>query len=569
MAAETRGIADLFLNFRANAIVVALVTDARPTLPSDLAEAHAMILAERAARLSAEAKRSSNDALIAHMKLEIEKLKRALYGTRSERKARLLDQMELQLEELEAAASEDESAAADAAAKTANVRAFTRKRPARKPFPDDIERERVVIETPKSCPCCGGARLAKLGEDVTETLEVIPRRYKVIETVREKFTCRDCEKITQPPAPFHATARGFFGPSLLAMIVHDKVGQHIPLNRQSARFKAEGIDLCTSTLADQIGAAAFALMPLYRLIEDYVLSAERLHGDDTTIPILAKGKTVTGRIWVYVRDDAPFGGTCGEGPAPPAALYYASRDRRGEHPQTHLATFAGILQADAYSGFNPLFDAKRKPAPAAPALCWAHARRKFFELADIAKNARRGKKAAAISPIALEAVKRIDALFDIEREINGLSAQARLAIRQEKSAPLLAELETWLRAERAKLSRSSAVAGPIDYMLKRWEGFARFTQDGRICLTNNAAERALRGFALGRKAWLFAGSDRGAERAARLNTLIQTAKLNDVDPQAWLADVLKRIAAHPQNRLAELLPWGWKRLRAQATASAA
>lgn len=550
-------------------------------LPSDLAEVQALLVAERAARLAAEANaadarsvRSSHEALIAHLKLEIEKLKRALYGTRSERTARLLDQMELQLEEAEAAASEDDCAAQDAAAPLQTVRAFTRKRPARKPFPDDIARERRVVEAPKTCPCCGGDRLSKLGEHVTETLEVIPRSWKVIETVREKFACRDCEKIAQPPAPFHATPRGFFGPSLLAMIVHDKFGQHIPLNRQSARFKAEGIDLCVSTLADQIGAACHALMPLFALIESHVLSAERLHGDDTTIPILARGKTVTGRIWVYVRDDAPFGGTCGEGPlmggtSPPAALYYASRDRRGEHPARHLKDFAGILEADAYSGFNALYDAQRAPAPVTPAFCWAHARRKFFELADIAKNARRGKGAAAISPIALEAVKRIDALFDIEREINGLSAQARLAARQEKSAPLLAELEEWLRSRRAGLSRSSAVAGPIDYMLKRWAGFARFTEDGRICLTNNAAERALRGLALGRKAWLFAGSDRGAERAARLNTLIQTAKLNGVDPQAWLADVFARIAAHPQNRLAELLPWQWKRLRAEQAAIAA
>lgn len=512
-----------------------------------------MIIAERAARMEAEAERSSDAALIAHLKLEIEKLRRTLYGPSSERKARLLDQLELRLEELEAAATEDELAAEAAAATMQPVRSFQRKRPVRKPFPDDIERERVVIEAPTSCPCCGGGRLSKLGEDVTETLEVIPRRWKVIETVREKFTCRDCEAITQPPAPFHATPRGFIGPQLLATILFDKFGQHIPLNRQSQRFKCEGIDLSVSTLADQVGAGVFAAMPLYRLIEAHVLSAERLHGDDTTVPILAKGKTVTGRIWTYVRDDRPFGG-----PAPPAALYYASRDRRGDHPERHLRAFTGILQADAYAGFNALYDAARKPKPITQALCWAHSRRQFFELADIAKNARRGRSAAAISPVALEAVRRIDTLFDIEREINGLVVAERLAVRRERSVPLLAELENWLREERAKLSRSASVAKPIDYMLKRWSNFTRFAEDGRICLTNNAAERALRGFALGRRAWLFAGSDRGAERSAVMVTLIQTARLNDVDPQAWLADVFARIPAHPQSSIRELLPWNWK-----------
>jgi transposase len=518
-----------------------------------------MILIERAARVEAQAiaatvraDLSNRDALISYLKLQIEKLRRTLHGARAERKARLLDQMELELEELEAAATEDELAAEASALKTQTVRSFERKRPVRKPYPDDIERERIVIEAPTSCPCCGSAKLAKLGEDVTETLEVIPRRWKVIETVREKFTCRNCERITQPPAPFHATPRGFIGPKLLATILFDKFGQHLPLNRQSQRFKCEGIELSVSTLADQVGAGVFALMPLYRLIEAHVLTAERLHGDDTTVPILAKGKTITGRIWTYVRDDRPFGGR-----APPAALYYASRDRRGEHPARHLQSFTGILQADAYGGFNALYDLSRNPAPITPALCWSHARRQFFELADIAQNARRGRSAAAISPIALEAVKRIDVLFDIERDINGLAAEERRTIRQANSRPLLDELEAWLRAERARLSRSSPVAQPIDYMLRRWSDFARFAEDGRICLTNNAAERSLRSLALGRKAWLFAGSDRGAERAAVMITLVMTARLNDVDPRAWLADVLARLQDHPAKRIPELLPWNW------------
>jgi transposase len=547
------------------------VTNAFDSLPSDLAAAHALILAERAARRQSEARAarieadlthahataSSADALIVLLRLEIEKLRRTLYGARSERKERLVDQLEMQLEEAEADAAEDELAAELPAPSTV-VKSFERKRPARKPFPEHLPRERVVIAVPVNCPCCGSTKLSRLGEDVTETLEVVPRQWKVIQTVRERFSCRQCEAITQPPAPFHVTPRGFAGPSLLAMILFEKFGQHQPLNRQSERYAREGIDLSLSTLVDQVGACAAALKPLHALIERHVLAAERLHGDDTTVPILAKGQTVTGRVWVYVRDDRPFGGK-----DPPAALFYASRDRTREHPERHLMSYAGVLQADAFEGYNRLYLADRKPGPVVEALCWSHARRKFFELADIAANARRGKNAPPISPIALEAVKRIDALFAVEREINGLSAATRLAVRQERSAPLVAAFEAWTRAERAKLSRHAAVAKAIDYMLTRWDAFTRVLEDGRICLSNNAAERALRGLALGRKSWLFAGSERGAERAALMYTLIQTAKLSNIDPQAWLADVLARIADHSVNRLDELLPWKWK-LHAEA-----
>jgi transposase len=531
------------------------------SLPADLAAAHAMILAERAARMAAEAEAThakadltGTEALIAHLKLAIEKLRRALYGSRSERQMRLLDQMELELEELEAAASEDEIAAQAAAAEASRTIPL-RRRSSRRPFPEHLPRERVVIAAPLACPCCGSAKLSKLGEDVTETLEVVPRRWKVIQTVRERFSCRDCERITQPPAPFHVTPRGFAGPQLLATILFEKFGQHQPLNRQSERFAREGIELSVSTLADQVGACTTALTPLHRLIEAHVLAAERLHADDTTVPILAKGKTTTGRIWTYVRDDRPFGG-----PDPPAALFYASRDRSGAHPERHLSGFGGTLQADAYGGYNGLYGPDRPAGTVTSAFCWAHARRKFFELADIAAKVRRGRTAAVISPIALEAVRRIDALFAIERGINGLSKAERLDARRIESAPLVSDLEAWLRDQRSRLSRSSSVAEPIDYMLRRWPAFTRFLDDGRICLSNNAAERALRGFALGRKAWLFAGSDRGAERAVVIATLIMTAKLNDVDPQAWLANVLARIADHPVHRLDELLPWNWRRL---------
>jgi transposase len=533
------------------------------TLPDEIAALQTALIAERerAARIEAElaiakAKASEDEALIAHQQLQIAKLTRQLYGPRSERRVRLLDQMELAFEELASSATEDEIAAERAVAKTTNVVAFTRKRPARQPFPAHLPRERVVEPAPTACLCCGSARLRKLGEDITETLEVIPRQWKVIQHVREKFTCRDCEKISQAPAPFHVIARGWAGPSLLAMILFEKFGQHQPLNRQAERYTREGVPLSLSTLADQVGACCAVLTPLLRRIEAHVFAAERLHGDDTTVPVLAKGKTDTGRLWTYVRDDRPF-----DGQGPPAAMFYYSRDRRGEHPQAHLADYSGILQADAFSGYNKLYEVDRKPGPIVPAGCWAHARRPFFALADIAETARRkaqGKTTAVISPLALEAVRRIDALFDIERAINGESAERRRVVRQESSAPLIADLELWLREQRAKLSRGNDLAKAMDYLLKRWPSFTRFLADGRICLSNNAAERAMRGVALGRRSWLFAGSDRGGQRAAAMYSLITTAKMNDVDPQAWLADVLSRIADHPAHRIDELLPWNWQ-----------
>ena len=519
-------------------------------LRAALATAEARAAAAEADAAQARAALSNGDAMIAALKLEIEKLRRALYGTKSERKARLLEQLELQLEELEAAATEDDLAA-ERVTPPAKPGATGRRRPARKPFPEQLPRERVVVEAPTTCGCCGSARIVKLGEDITETLEVIPRQWKVIQTVREKFTCRDCERITQPPAPFHPTPRGWAGPNLLATILFEKFGQHQPLNRQAERYAREGVDLSLSTLADQVGACAVALAPLHARIAAHVLAAGRLHGDDTPVPVLAKAKTDTGRLWVYVRDDRPFAGG-----APPAALFRYSRNRRGEHPAAHLAGWSGILQADAYAGFGELYAAGRRPGPATQALCWAHARRKFFELADIAANAR-SRSTGAISPIALEAVTRIDAIFDIERTINGTAAAARLATRRQEVAPLLVDLEAWIHDERARLSRHAPVAKAMDYMLKRWNGFTRFLEDGRICLTNNAAERALRGVALGRKAWLFAGSDRGGERAAFMYSLIGTARLNDIDPQAWIADVLGRIADTPASCLDQLLPWNW------------
>src|SRR6516165_1482904 len=298
------------------------------SLPDDIEVLKQLVRARDAELANARAEASSAEALIANLRLMIEKLKRDLFGPRNERKARLLDQMELALEELEAEAAEDEIAAKQAAAATTQVRAFSRRKPARQPFPAHLPRERIIVPGPTACACCGSTRLAKLGEDVTETLEVVPRQWKVVQHVREKFTCRDCEKISQAPAPFHVLARGWAGPSLLAMILFEKFGQHQPLNRQAERYAREGVPLSLSTLADQVGGCCAALAPLLRRIERHVFAAERLHSDDTTVPVLAKGKTDAGRCWVYVRDDRPFGG-----PAPPAAMFYYSRDRRGDHPQ--------------------------------------------------------------------------------------------------------------------------------------------------------------------------------------------------------------------------------------------
>jgi transposase len=525
-------------------------------LRAALAAAEARVSAVEEELTQTRAVVSTSEDMIRHLRLQIAKLRREQYGHSAERHARLIEQLEMQLEDLETDLGED-GAKADAAPAKTTVTAFERRRPARKPFPEHLPRERVVIEAPTSCTCCGSARIVKMGEDITETLEVIPRQWKAVQTVREKFTCRDCERISQPPAPFHPTPRGWAGPNLLAMVLFEKFGQHQPLNRQAERYAKEGVEISLSTLADQVGACAVALQPIHDLIRAHVLGAERLHADDTTVPLMAKGGTQTARLWTYLRDDRPFAGG-----APPAALYYFSTDRRKEHPTRHLAGWIGILQADAYGGYNDLYSAQHKPTPVLSALCWSHARRKFFELADIKATARKGKKIAEeISPIALDAVKRMDLIFEAERDLTGLTTEARHDARQRVVRPMLSDLHDWMRAERVRMSKHNPVAKAINYMFEedgRWDAFTRFLDDGRICLTNNAAERALRGIALGRKAWLFAGSPRGGERAAFMYSLIVTAKMNDVDPQAWLADVLQRLPEMPLSRLQDLLPWHWK-----------
>jgi transposase len=532
-------------------------------LPDDIEALKAFALAALAKAANAEAaaanakadaahvkaRLTTADVLIESLKYEIARLRRETYGQTSERGARLLDQLEFQLDEMETDRGEDEAKADDAARKAGRPERM-RKQPVKKPFPAHLPRERNVVTAPQHCPCCGGDKLSKIGEDVTETLEATPRQFKVIQTVREKFSCRSCEKISQPPAPFHVIARGHVGASLLAMLLYDKYALHQPLNRQSKEFARAGIDLPVSTLADHVGAAALALAPLYALIERHVFLGARVHGDDTTVPLLAKNKTITARLWTYVRDDRPFGGA-----DPPAAVYYFSADREGVHPQSHLARFHGVLQADAYGGYKALYADDRPGGAITEAACWAHGRRKFYVLADIAAKARDPR--IVISPIALEAVRRIDAIFDIERTLNGLHTDDRRAIRQAFVKTLVDDLHVWMKEQRGRVSGKTPIGKALHYMLVRWEAFARFLDDGVICITNNSAERALRDVAIGRKSWLFAGSERGGARAAMVYSMIMTAKLNGVDPHAWLADVLARIADHPAARLAELLPWHW------------
>jgi transposase len=528
------------------------MTRSSDSFPDDVETLRAMLLEARAESAAAQLKARNAEAeahalalQIEQMKFTIAKLRHEHYGQSSERSA-FLEQFELKLADLEENASEAETAAQMAAVAAAEhkiaVQAFERKKPARRPLPEHLPRERVVEPAPTACSCCGGGALRKIGEDITETLEVIPRQWKVIQHVREKFSCRACEAISQPPAPSHPIARGRAGPHLLAQVLYGKYGLHLPLNRQSAAFAREGVDLEVSTLTDWVGACAATLMPLIAQIRSHVFAADRIHADDTPVPVLAKGKTRTGRLWTYVRDDAPFGGY-----GPPAAAFFYSPDRSGIHPEQHLAGFVGLMQADAYAGFNRLYDTSRRPGPITEAACWAHARRKFFDLARLAK-----------APIAAEAVAKIDALFAIEREINGLTPGQRQAVRNNRCRPLMVQLDDWLREQRAGLSAHSETAKAINYILNRWTALTRFLDDGRLCISNNAAERALRGIAVGRHNWTFAGSDEGGRRAAAIYTLVETAKLNNVDGQTWLADVLARLPDHSARRIAELLPWNWQ-----------
>ncbi len=511
-----------------------------------------MILAERAARdvertarLTAEAAvaKARLDRIVLALELErlrfqLAKARREAFGQSSEAGARI-GQFELALEDIEETIAAMR-AAEEMATPATPVDAFTRRKPARRPLPAHLPRVRQVYPSPSACPCCAG-RLHKLGEDITESLERVPASWFVLQHVREKFSCRSCDAITQPPAPSHPIARGRAGPVLLAEIAFGKFCLHLPLHRQSRAFAREGVEIDVSTMADWMGAVSVALKPMVDIIEAHVLAALRLHVDDTPVPVLAKGKTKTGRLWTAVRDDRAFGGA-----DPPAAFYVYSPDRGSVHPEAFLGSWSGIMQADAYAGFNRLYEPGRHPGTIVEAGCWAHWRRKFYEIAALKK-----------APIAVEAVTRIDAIFAIERTINGSMSSERQDVREQTIRSLVDALVAWLIGQRATLSSKSETAKAMDYGLKRMPAFTRFLDDGRVCLSNNAAERAMRCVAIGRKNWTFAGSDAGGRRAAAIYTLIETCKLNDVDPRAWLADVLRRLPDHPAKRIRELLPWNW------------
>jgi len=474
-------------------------------------------------------------ALVLSQKLELEKLrfevaylKRWRYGRSSEQLDAQLSQMQLTLEDLEASLAEVPEPIRPAPKEPAA-------KPVRRALPAHLPRQEVVHETACTCPECGGA-LRRLGEDVSEMLEYLPGRYQVIRHVRPKFSCSGCQKIVQAAAPSRPIARGLAGPGFLAHVLVSKYADHLPLYRQSQIYAREGLELDRSTLADWVGGASELLEPLVNSLGRYVLAAQKLHGDDAPVPVLCpgRGSTKQGRLWTYVRDDRPAGSS-----EPPAVLFRYSPDRKGERPQAHLASFVGVLQADAYAGFDRLYGERIQEAA-----CWAHARRKFYEI-----------HVALASPIAAVALDRIGRLYKIEAEIRGKPAEERRAERKARAEPELKSLHEWLQATVTTLSRKSELALAIRYALSHWVALTRYCDDGRLEIDNNAAERALRAVALGRKNWLFAGSDDGGERAAAIYSLLGTARLNELDPEGYLRNVLERIADHPINRIEELLPW--------------
>lgn len=498
--------------------------DDSAALPTDV-EALQVLVRELAAELQSERLK------IEQLKAQLAKLKRMQFGRSSEKLDAAIAQLELLLEDLhetEAEKPDQQVAAPDE----------EKRKPARRPLPDHLPRETVIHAAPCNCPRCGG-ELRRLGEDVTEVLEYVPGSFKVIRHTRPKFSCRRCESITQAAMPSLPIERGRPGPALIAHVLVSKYADHLPLYRQSEIYAREGVELERSTLCDWVGRSSALLSPLVEALRKEVMGSDVLHGDDTPVPVLApgNGKTKTGRLWTYVRDGRPYGDL-----RPPAAAYFYSPDRKGEHPAAHLKCFKGTLHADGYAGFNAIF-ARGQIAEAA---CWAHVRRKFFDVHE-----------ANGSPIAREALDRIGVLYGIEQEARGKPPDERRKLRQQRSKPLLDDLKAWLASTRSRLSQKTELAAAMRYALARWATLTRFADDGRLEIDNNAAERSIRPLALGRKNYLFAGSDKGGERAAAIYSLIQTAKLNGLDPEAWLRNVLDRIADHPINRVAELLPWNW------------
>ena len=507
---------------------------------------HAAEQEQQAAELQA-ARNGLQELTLLHekLKLRLARLLRQQYGASSEKLRAAINQLELTLGDIEEQIAEmmppePEQPPAPARPTSASVEPARRK-PVRRPLPDSLPRDVVEHAAPCACPKCGGA-LRPLGEDVTEVLDYVPACFRVIRHVRPKLSCRSCESIAQAPVPSLPIQRGLATPALLAHVLVAKYADHCPLYRQAEIYARAGVELDRSTLADWVGQSARLVRPLVDALGAHVMAAERVHADDTTIPVLdpGRGTTKTGRLWCYVRDDRPFGGT-----APPAVLYRYSPDRKGEHPRTHLARFRGILQADGYTGYAGLY--QRGVTEAA---CMAHCRRPFFDL-----------HASTGSPLALEALQRIAALYAIEATIRGQSPEARLAVRQAQSAPLFSDLRTWLETTLSRISGKSELAVAIRYMLSRWNALTLVLRDGRACIDNNAAERAMRPIPLGRKNWLHAGSDAGGERAAAIFSLTETAKLNSLDPEDYLRQVLERIAEHPVKRVHELLPWNLTRVR--------
>jgi transposase len=475
---------------------------------------------------------------IAKLRFQLARYRRAEFGRSSEKLARETDQLELTIEALETDQAERLAAASPIVAAAIEAASEAQK-PARRALPEHLPREEIVHPAPCACPACGGP-LRRIADEVSETLDYVPGRFKVIRHVRAKLSCRACDTVVAAPAPDHAIARGRAGASLLAHIVVSKYDDHLPLYRQAEIFARDGVDLETSTLSGWVGATAAALAPLVDALAADVLTSDTLHVDDTPVPVLAPGtgKTKTGRLWTYVRDERPFAGN-----RPPAALFFYSPDRKGEHPRAHLKGFSGVIHVDGYAGFNELF-ADGKIAESG---CWAHVRRKFFDV-----------HAATGSPVAKEALDRIGQLYGVEETIKGMVPDHRRRERQQRSKPIAAALAAWTDETVSKLSRKSELAAAFRYMKTRWIALARCFDDGRLVLDNNPAERALRCVAIGRKNYLFAGSDAGGRRAAAMYSLIETAKLNGIDPQAYLADLLERIGDHSAKRIAELLPWNWK-----------